>query len=90
MEILRREVDECGLRVIATLHDLTLAGQFADRLILLRDGAVVLDGDASTVVRSNELAEAYQADLRVVRIDDRDVVIPMRALSTSQNRTTTV
>jgi cobalamin transport system ATP-binding protein len=78
LELLRREVSECGLTVLATLHDLTLAGQFADRLVLLDHGRVVLDGPAREVVRSPELAARYEMDLRVVEIDGADVVVPVR------------
>jgi len=57
-------------------HDLTLAGQFADRLVLLDAGAVVLDGPAATVIRSDELAKCYGMNLRVVDVDGADVVVP--------------
>ena len=78
LELLRREVDECGLTVLATLHDLTLAGQFADRLVLLDAGEVVLDGPAGEVIRSDELAKRYEMELRVVEVNGSDVVVPVR------------
>jgi cobalamin transport system ATP-binding protein len=78
LELLRKEVNECGLTVVATLHDLTLAGQFADRLVLLDAGRVVLDGAARDVVRSPELSDCYGMQLRVVDIDGADVVVPVR------------
>jgi iron complex transport system ATP-binding protein len=78
LELLQKEVHECGLTVLATLHDLTLAGQFADRLVLLNHGKVVLDGPSSEVVRSEELAACYEMKLRVVEVDGADVVIPVR------------
>jgi len=78
LELLKKEVHECGLTVVATLHDLTLAGQFADRLVLLDQGSVVLDGPARDVVRSTELSERYGMNLRVVDVDGRDVVVPVR------------
>ena len=37
---------ERGLTVVMTMHDLNLAAQFADRLVLLARGRVVADGDA--------------------------------------------
>ena len=82
LELMKKEVHECGLTVIATLHDLTLAGQFADRLVLLDHGEVVLDGTAAAVIRSAELAEHYGMNLRVVDVDGADVVVPVRHEST--------
>ena len=78
LELLKTEVADCGLTVVATLHDLTLAGQFADRLVLLDRGEVVLDGPAGDVVRSGELASCYGMNLRVVDVDGADVVVPVR------------
>ncbi len=78
LESMKTEVHDCGLTVVATLHDLTLAGQFADRLVLLDGGEVVLDGAAPKVIRSAELAEHYGMDLRVVDVDGSDVVVPVR------------
>ena len=78
LELLKKEVAESGLSVLATLHDLTLAGQFADRLVLLDRGEVVLEGRAGDVIRSPELGAAYQMALRVVEIDGTDVVVPAR------------
>jgi iron complex transport system ATP-binding protein len=78
IELLKKEVAGGGLSVLATLHDLTLAGQFADRLVLLDRGEVVLDGPASEVIRSPRLSAAYQMALRVVEVDGTDVVVPAR------------
>jgi iron complex transport system ATP-binding protein len=78
LELLKGEIAQCGLTVVATLHDLTLAGQFADRLVLLDHGGVVLDGAAGDVIRSEELAQCYGMKLRVVDVDGADVVVPVR------------
>ena len=78
LELLQNEVRDHGLTVLATLHDLTLAGQFADRLVLLDKGRLVLDGPSSVVVRSKELSECYQMELRVIDVDGSDVVVPSR------------
>ena len=78
LELLTKEVAECGLTVVATLHDLTLAALFTDRLVLLDRGEVRCDGPAHDVVRSEVLAEAYGTPLRVVDVDGSDVVVPVR------------
>lgn len=85
LSIVRREVDECGLAVVATLHDLTLAAQFADEMSLLDRGRVVATGQPSEVVRSPQLAQSYGVDLHVVEVAGADVVVPspMRERSAS-------
>jgi iron complex transport system ATP-binding protein len=81
LELLHREVVECGLTVLATLHDLTLAGQFADRLVLVHHGRVLMDGPSHEVVRSPVLEDAYDIGVTVVNVDGVDVVVPRRGAS---------
>lgn len=76
LSIVRREVDECGLAVIATLHDLTLAAQFADEMSLMDSGRIVASGQPSDVLRSPQLATSYGVDLHVVEVAGADVVVP--------------
>ena len=45
---------ERGLTVLSTMHDLTLAGQFADRLVLLDDGRSSPSGRAASAVLTEE------------------------------------
>ena len=39
-----------GLTVLSTLHDLTIAGQYADELVLLHEGQVAAAGSAAAVL----------------------------------------
>ncbi|MGH3668910.1 MAG: ABC transporter ATP-binding protein, partial [Acidimicrobiia bacterium] len=43
LELIDELRSEQGLTVLSALHDLTLAGQYADRLVMMRDGVVVSD-----------------------------------------------
>jgi iron complex transport system ATP-binding protein len=67
-----------GLTVVSTLHDLTLAGQYADRLVLLDRGAVVAQGLPEEVLSVENLASYYDASVRVVREEGRVFVLPLR------------
>ncbi len=73
LALLRREAVECGRTALATLHDLSLAGQFVDRLVLLDRGDIVLDGAPREVERPEELTDRRRA-LRVVDVDGTVVV----------------
>jgi iron complex transport system ATP-binding protein len=71
---------ERGLTVISALHDLTLAGQFADRLILLFGGKVVAEGRPHEVLQAGLLSEHFGSRVRVLRTEDGElVVLPQRA-----------
>lgn len=68
-----------GLTVLATMHELSIAGQYADRLVLLAAGSVVADGPAPTVLTEELLHRHYGARVRVLTDDgSRPVVVPSR------------
>ncbi len=73
---LRREHD---LTVVSTMHDLTLAGQYADRLLLLDRGEVVVSGTPEEVLTQENLARFYGARVRVIVDGGALVVVPVRA-----------
>ena len=72
---LRREQ---GLTIVTTMHDLTLAGQYADRLVLLDGGQVVVEGPADEVLTEDNLARYYGARVRIISDGGRPVVLPLR------------
>ena len=67
-----------GLSVVSTMHDLTLAGQYADRLVLLDRGRVVVDGAAADVLTEDNLARYYGARVRIIHDGDQPVILPFR------------
>lgn len=66
MEILARRA-AAGLRVVAVMHDLNLAGLFCDRLILLHAGQIAADGPPQDVLTENRLLAAYGSKIEVLR-----------------------
>jgi len=68
-----------GLTVVTTMHDLTLAGQYAERLILLDEGSVVAEGAAAEVLSAPNVAAHYGANVRVVEDDAGVFILPVRA-----------
>jgi iron complex transport system ATP-binding protein len=67
-----------GLTVLTTLHDLTLAGQYADRLTLLAEGRVAAQGTAAEVLTAATLRTHYGARAQVVAGPDGPAVLPVR------------
>jgi iron complex transport system ATP-binding protein len=67
-----------GLTVVTTMHDLTLAGQYAERLVLLDDGSVVAEGTATEVLSAPNVAAHYGANVRVVQDEVGVFVLPVR------------
>jgi iron complex transport system ATP-binding protein len=54
-----RTLVQRGFGVVAVLHDLNLAAQYADRLLLLRQGEVVASGPPAAVLTPAHVEHAY-------------------------------
>jgi iron complex transport system ATP-binding protein len=68
-----------GLTVVSTMHDLTLAGQYADRLLLLDGGRLVAAGSPDDVLTRSLITEHYGAEVAVVDAPGSGfVVVPIR------------
>jgi iron complex transport system ATP-binding protein len=72
------ELRQDGLTVVTTLHDLTLAGQYAEHVVLLDGGSVVAEGAAPEVLSATNLAEHYGANVRVIEDEHGVFVVPVR------------
>ncbi len=67
------------LTVLATMHDLSIAGEYADRMVLLARGRVVATGPPKDVLTEELLSEHYGARVRVVAGDHGPLIVPVRA-----------
>jgi len=68
------------ITVIAAMHDLTLAGTYADRLVMLDAGRVVATGAAHEVLTAERLGEVFHVCVSV-DVDPEDgtvIVVPRR------------
>ncbi|MCX5115711.1 ABC transporter ATP-binding protein [Micromonospora sp. NBC_00362] len=57
---LLRFLAESASTVVVTLHDLNLAAQYCDRLVLLSDGRVVAAGTPVEVLTTSQIEQVYQ------------------------------
>ena len=64
--------------VVAVLHDLNIAAQYCDRLILMDQGAIVSDGHPKDVLTSKNLIEVYGIVADISLKDGRPLVIGHR------------
>jgi iron complex transport system ATP-binding protein len=72
------ELRRDGLTVVTTMHDLTMAGQYAERLVLLNEGAVVAEGAAAEVLSVPTVSAHYGANVRIVEDESGVFVLPVR------------
>lgn len=73
-KLIKQLIAENHIGVIAAVHDVNLAGQFGDRLILLDKGRMIKSGTAKTVLLSEEFKQSFQ--IGVNYIDHQGVYVP--------------
>jgi iron complex transport system ATP-binding protein len=78
-----------GKSVIAVLHDLNLAAQFADQVIVINSGRIVANGTPVEVFTSSLLSSVYDTSLSVIDHPFRTgtpLVLPGAPLTTDPNQ----
>jgi iron complex transport system ATP-binding protein len=70
-----------GLTVVATMHDLSVAGQYADRIAILVGGRMVAVGTPAELLVPDVLHAHYGADVSVLDGPDGPVVVARRSRS---------
>jgi iron complex transport system ATP-binding protein len=73
LEVVAEERRSRRIAVVATLHDLTLAGRFADRLCLLDAGRIVASGAVADVLTEPLLSEHYGVEVTVLDVQGAPV-----------------
>jgi len=66
-EEVRTLIDQSGLSVMVVLHDLNLASQYADRIVLMKNGKVICQGQAQTVLTETLIDEVYGFKSQVIQ-----------------------
>ncbi len=59
LSLMRTIARQQAKAVVSVVHDLTLAGQYCDRLVMLRAGSVIATGTPDEVLRPDLLADVY-------------------------------
>ncbi len=88
-----------GTSVAIVLHDLNLAARYADHVIAMKDGRIVAEGDARTVITEALVREAFGLESRVITdpVSGMPLIVPLGrhhraapALSATAPSTTTL
>ena len=79
LELIAGLRSQAGLTVVSAMHDLTVAGQYADRLVLLDGGREVASGAPRDVLTEEHVARHYGASVRIVSDEETGIaVVPLR------------
>ena len=73
MRRLRSAADELGRTVVMVLHDINFASCYSDRIIAMRDGAVVHQGTPAEIMTEPVLRDVYDMDIRIEEVGGRRI-----------------
>lgn len=81
--LVRDLCQDASLTAVAAVHDLTLAGMFADRMALMTDGSISATGAPSDVLTARAIEAAYGLAVHVIEhpATGRPIVVPDMAQS---------
>lgn len=66
LELFRRINREQGRTIVAVLHDLNHAARYADRIVALKRGRVVIDGPPADVITASAVEEVFDLPCRII------------------------
>lgn len=69
---LAKSLSKSGASVVAVIHDLNLAAQYADRVMILNGGKIVADGSPWETLTENIIEDVYQWSVQVIKHPNSD------------------
>lgn len=74
-------MQKSGTTIVSTMHDITLGAMYAERIIIMQKGRVLLDGPSDSVIHSPELKLAFEDRISIHTLDNgRPVIIATREI----------
>ena len=71
-----RELSDSGHNIVLVTHHLNEIPPEVDRVIVLKEGTVVADGDKASVLTSELLSAVYETEIRVAQLDGYFLAYP--------------
>ena len=81
MNVVHAAAHGTGRTVVTVLHDLTLAAQYADHLVVMGEGQIAAQGRPADVLTEELLANVFGLRAKVVEVGGAPVVVPDRRLT---------
>jgi iron complex transport system ATP-binding protein len=75
-------MQKSGVTIVSTMHDITLGAMYAERIVIMQSGKVLLDGPANDVIHSTQLKSAFDDAITIHTLDNgRPVIVANKGAS---------
>jgi len=75
-------MQKSGVTIVSTMHDITLGAMYAERIVIMQGGKVLLDGPANDVTHSTQLKSAFDDAITIHTLDNgRPVIVANKSAS---------
>ncbi|MCT2345195.1 iron ABC transporter ATP-binding protein [Niallia taxi] len=75
MKVLRRLVNELGKTVVIVIHDINFASVYSDNIVALKNGKLVNDGPADSIINEAVLKDIYEMDMQIEEINNHKICV---------------
>ena len=70
MNKITKLVKQRNLVVIGVVHDLNLAGKYADHIVLMNNGEIITSGSKEQVLTKKNILDTYRLDTEIVYVNN--------------------
>lgn len=86
MEILTALVKGRNITAVMAIHDLNVASRYADNVIMLKEGEIVMEGTPEQAFTEENIAGVYGVEASIrIDADGKPSIVPLRRISSSFN-----
>ncbi len=75
MKVLRRLVNELGKTVVIVIHDINFASVYSDNIVALKNGKLVNNGPADSIINQAVLKDIYEMDMQIEEINNHKICV---------------
>lgn len=75
MRILKKLVNDLGKTIAIVIHDINFASCYSDKIVALKDGSIVEDGNTDDIINKKSLDQIYEMEFSVTNVNNMKLCV---------------
>ncbi|WP_323039792.1 ABC transporter ATP-binding protein [Gemmobacter sp.] len=75
MRLIHKAARDFGKTIVVVLHDINMAAQWCDRILVMKDGRIAHIGPPEAIMQPGLLSAVYETPITIHRLNDRIVAL---------------